>query len=51
MNSDLIETLFLLAMLLIVAVVMVLYVGTPDLMDVILNKLSDGQVPIPKPAP
>jgi len=49
MNSDLLETILLLTMPLIVVAVTVLYVGTPDVMEVLLNKLSDGQMPIPKP--
>lgn len=49
MNSDLLETLLIFAFMTLIAALAVLYIGTPDLMDVILNKLSDGQVPIPKP--
>lgn len=32
-----------------VAMLCVLFIGTPDLMDAILFFLTDGQIPLPKP--
>lgn len=43
MNTDLAQAITLMSVVLL----FVLFWGTPDLMDVIMNRLSDGQIPIP----
>lgn len=43
MNTDLNEAITIIAVVLLI----VLFWGTPDLMDVIMHRLSDGQIPIP----
>lgn len=36
---------------LFIFVLIILFFGEPDLWDVILNQLSNGQIPIPAPKP
>ena len=44
-NIDLSDALWVLVLFLL----LLLFIGTPDLYDVIMNRLSEGQVPIPAP--
>lgn len=37
------------AAIIVFAILIILFYGTPDLMDVILFNLSGGAVPLPKP--
>jgi len=45
MNFDLSESILTAGAVLLI----ILFWGNPDLMDVLLYKLSDGQIAIPKP--